>query len=178
MVDELQILALRYGSHSADTAETARLEVRANRARFRRTVIENQLAELLAERDQVDDELRRLREFETLLRHDDADRIRRLRGEGWSPTPVVGFRAWFLDSDRGAVGATNHVWTSASQTATCANERRPLDDIPHTDHHCSSTGYGCGIYATKAAQKLDFDRTNCIYGAVLLSGKVAEHELG
>src|SRR5690606_34813148 len=88
-----------------------------------------------------------------------------------------GYRLWAIEDDR-VIGATGHVWDDISQDARCARSR-PTDDLPHTDHVCSSVGHGCGIYAAADPPALPWPgASGYVAGVARLSGKVAVHAHG
>lgn len=97
----------------------------------------------------------------------------------WSPMPVLGFRAW-APADGGLRGA-RVVWESPRLTARCTHGQVPDDrDIPHSDGRCGRLG--CGVYAVKDPRWLLSEtlrsRGSAVFGVVMLSGKVVEHERG
>jgi hypothetical protein len=98
-------------------------------------------------------------------------------GAMWSPSPVLGYRMWSLNS-RGFVGHRSP-WPKSSFTATCSNG----PDVPHTDGRCAGVAFGCGVYVAKNLSELlgEFsvvERFDIAVGLVALSGKVVEHEHG
>lgn len=176
MTDELRILQLRYGGNDLGTPLT-RLRMKQNRNLARREAIESQIAELAEESDRLTEEHRRMSLLERELVGEIADQIRERRGEGWSPTPVVGYRIWEIVDD-GLVGATGFRWERPAMEATCARARSH-DDLPHTDHTCSTVGHGCGIYAAYHPSLLPSLRAaEAAVGVIQMSGKVVEHEHG
>lgn len=176
MTDVLQTLRFRYGDTDLGTPLT-RLLMKQKRNLARREAIEVQIDELAVERDRLAEEHRRMSLLEGELVDEIADQIRDQQGEGWSPTPVVGYRIWEMVAD-GLVGATGFRWEEPAVEATCARAR-PQDDLPHTDHMCSSVGHGCGIYAARHPSLLpDLAGKEATAGVVWMSGKVVEHEHG
>lgn len=176
MADPLQTMRLRYGEAEIGTPLT-RLQLKLHRNRARREAIRTEVESLLDEERRLTIEAERLEALRVRLVEEEADRIRERNGEGWSPVPIIGFRMWAIERDR-VVGATGHVWDEASQEARCARSRGD-DDLPHTDHQCSSVGHGCGIYAASDPSHLPWPGdTDYVAGVVLLSGKVVEHERG
>lgn len=177
MADVLQTLRDRYGEDpGADKVPVDRLTVRQNRLHSRLEVVEEQLAELVAERRRLLEEDARIELMRTALVDDVADRIRRKHQEGWSPSPVTGYRVWAVVEDR-LQGATGHVWDTPRLEAEC-DRSRGNRDLPHTDHLCSRFGHGCGIYAAKDPGRLEEGKSAWVVGIVHLSGKVVEHEHG
>jgi len=177
MADVLQTLRDRYGDepHPQDLP-VERLTIRQNRLRSRLEVVDDQLAELTAERRRLVEEDARIELMRTTLVDDVAERIRRRHNEGWSPTPVTGYRVWAVVENR-LQGATGHVWESARIDAEC-DRSRANRDLPHTDSHCSRFGHGCGIYAAKDPTRLEEGQSSWVLGVVHLSGKVVEHDHG
>lgn len=176
MGDILRTLERRYGRVESDLG-WSRVQMRQSRNRARLEVIDDQLSELTSERRRLLEEDRRLEMAKELLAGDIADRTRERHNEGWSPTPVVGYRLWQL-TEEGIFGTTGHRWERSVMDAECARAR-PDDDLPHTDHRCSDFGYGCGIYAASQPMLVKPDApTGWVLGVVLLSGKVVEHENG
>ncbi|MGB7861127.1 MAG: hypothetical protein WBM90_11570 [Acidimicrobiia bacterium] len=106
------------------------------------------------------------------------DGIRRERGEGWSPTPILGFRMWSIEDD-GLRGAKTR-WPMYRLASTCLNGV-PGEDVPHSIGKCGPPA--CGIYATKQVEALRsrfglWNPEGCVVAVVALTGKVVEHELG
>lgn len=97
----------------------------------------------------------------------------------WSPTPVLGFRAWRVGREvHGAVVP----WAGPEYRASCLRlpEGPEKEGVPHTEGECGRPP--CGIYAAKEARPL-VDRppvggVRIAYGLVALSGKVVEHTAG
>lgn len=173
---ELEVLARRYGEAVVDLS-LDRLVLKENRNRARRQVIEDQIDELAEELVRLRHEAERMALARDTLVRELADRIRETQGEGWSPTPVVGYRTWSISAGQ-VIGATGHPWSAPVLEAICSR-LRPGDDLPHTDHVCSRVGYGCGIYAASDSRLLDLpDDRAWIVGIVLLTGKVVQHERG
>lgn len=99
--------------------------------------------------------------------------------EMWSPTAVLGFRAWAIEPD-GLHGAWER-WATPSLEARCAAGIGGR--IPHTDGSCAEVAYGCGIYAAKTpgamTRKLRrLKRLDTVVGLTGLEGKVVEHDRG
>jgi hypothetical protein len=93
----------------------------------------------------------------------------------WSPTPVLGFRFWYVFS--GGLQGVRQTWLRPELEAQCA---RQGPGAPHTAGGCR-----CGIYALKAPESLPRPGpvrmrpgAGLAYGLVTLSGVVVEHELG
>lgn len=97
--------------------------------------------------------------------------------EMWSPSPIVGYRAWDL-TDEGFKGAWR-VWDSPEFRAQCGSR----EGIPHVGGKCSRIAYGCGVYAAKSLNRLideyGLDRRRAVaVGCVSLHDRVVEHEKG
>lgn len=177
MADALQTLSDRYGVEpDEDSVPVGRLTFRQNRLRARLDVIEEQLTELAAERRRLLEEDARIDLMRTALVDDVAEQIRRRHKEGWSPSPVIGYRVWAIVDNR-LQGATGHVWERPQLDAEC-DRSRTNRDLPHTDRHCSTFGHGCGIYAAKDPARLEEGSATWVLGIIHLSGKVVEHEHG
>ncbi len=116
------------------------------------------------------------------LLEDAIDRARVDHDEGWSPTPVLGYRLWSIDR-RGLVGFRVR-WESPRLAARCETLGREPggdEDIPHTGGECGVPP--CGIYAAKSLDALlgahpEATGGDIAVGLVALTGKVVEHEYG
>lgn len=112
-----------------------------------------------------------------LLFDDAIDQIKRDNGEGWSPIPVLGFRAWNL-RPTGLVGVKVR-WPKPQMTAECLHHVVG-EDLPHSWGKCGPPA--CGIYATKnldvLLMEVNRDLEVPAIAVVAMSGKVIEHELG
>jgi len=93
----------------------------------------------------------------------------------WSPTPVLGFRLWYVFSSR--LQGLRQAWPRPELEARC-ELRGP--GAPHVEDGCR-----CGIYALKAPEGLIGPGgvrlrpgAGIAYGLVALSGAVVEHERG
>jgi hypothetical protein len=99
------------------------------------------------------------------------------KGEGWSPIPVLGFRAWHLM--RGSLFGARMIWPRPVMTAECLH-LVPGEDLPHSVGRCGPPP--CGIYALKefdmVVEGLGSWQENHVLGVVAMTGKVIEHELG
>jgi hypothetical protein len=94
----------------------------------------------------------------------------------WSPTPVLGFRFWYVFS--GCLQGVRQTWLRPELEARCA--LRGSRGAPHAGGGCR-----CGIYALKAPEGLPRSGrvkmrpgAGIAYGLVALSGVVVEHEHG
>lgn len=123
-------------------------------------------------------EVERIEHWMEFCLEDVINRARRAHAEGWSPTPVLGFRLWAV----GSLGlhGVKMAWPGRRLTATCLSTRGRYE-IPHTDGRCGRLG--CGVYAAKTVDPLftEFDIAaigDVALGLVALTGKVVEHESG
>jgi hypothetical protein len=96
----------------------------------------------------------------------------------WSPTPVLGFRAWRM-MKTGMNGAVKR-WRTPTYAAGCVigGVERTDDEVPHTNGECADPP--CGLYALKDPGEITAKLTpgwNAM-GMVALSGKVVEHAIG
>ena len=74
--------------------------------------------------------------------------VHRIR-EAWSPTPVLGYRVWFVLA--GAFHGAWERWEHPSLRARCLTTSTD-DGVPHTDGRCGP--HPCGIYAAKNVRRL------------------------
>lgn len=174
LLHELELYRDRYrGVEVPEQVESLNLAI-SRRAR-RVATIRRQVTELLDEMERLDGEVTGLQKGYEAVLVDAIDRIREDHDEGWSPTPVVGYRMWEW-RDGGLHGAWEQ-WRTVGKEAQC---RRP-GEVPHSNGACGRLG--CGIYATKAIDPLLTPRivpgvAGYAIGAVEMTGKVIEHELG
>jgi len=95
----------------------------------------------------------------------------------WSPTPVLGFRAWAMGT---RLEGARRAWTTPTYEAGCVTQGKERFDemVPHTDGSCGKPP--CGIYATKEPEPLlaEFRSHRMAYGVVAMSGRVVEHDHG
>ena len=180
----LHIYQQRYGI--PDVPEPAlRLQRTLNRRKAKAHVLhrrvddlECQLAETRKELKAVRNEIEGTRRAGELLVEEILDRVRREHGEGWSPTPVFGFRMWVV-RDNSLYGAMTR-WRTPQMTSTCLN-LIPGEDVPHSIRRCGPPA--CGIYATKSLDVLRRelgagDTDGYVVGVAALKGKVVEHDRG
>jgi hypothetical protein len=96
----------------------------------------------------------------------------------WSPTAVLGFRAWRM-MKTGMNGAVKR-WRTPIYAAGCVTGtvERTDAEVPHTDGECANPP--CGVYAVKEPSEITAKLTPIwnAMGMVALSGKVVEHEIG
>jgi hypothetical protein len=123
-------------------------------------------------------EVERIERWMEFCLEDVVARAKEVHAEGWSPSPVLGFRIWAVRSE-GLFGV-KMAWHSRRMKATCLTTRGG-DEIPHTDGRCGRLG--CGIYAAKSVDPLyrEFDIAgigDVALGLVALKGKVVEHDSG
>lgn len=142
----------------------------------------DQLAEererIRAEMRSMESEVARIERWMEFCLEDVVARAREAHAEGWSPTPVLGYRIWGVGS-RGLRGV-KMVWRDRRMTATCLSHGGS-NEVPHTDGRCGRLG--CGVYAAKSIDRLyrDFEVAaigDVALGLVALAGKVVEHESG
>lgn len=94
----------------------------------------------------------------------------------WSPTPILGFRIWDVDT---RLQGARKPWTTPTHDAECLRRGagRHDDEVPHSDGSCGKPP--CGVYATKDPDALlDYWGPGRAIGLVELSGKVVEHDFG
>lgn len=97
----------------------------------------------------------------------------------WSPTVVLGFRAWDV---RRQVWGAKRPWLTPTYWAGCVSHGAEAfdDEVPHTDGRCGRPP--CGVYATKTPEmlleELESETNRTAFGLVALSGKVVEHTAG
>ena len=123
-------------------------------------------------------EVRRIERWVEFCLEDVIARARQDHAEGWSPTPVLGFRLWAV-ADDGLYGV-KMAWSGRTLTATCLSKAGEAE-IPHTDGRCGRLG--CGVYAAKTVDPLytEFDVSgigDVALGLVAMTGKVVEHDEG
>lgn len=168
----------------AEIPGLASLKRSIDRRRTRRAAVNRRLNDLMgqmtaakAELKAIDSEIAGSKKAGALLLEDIIDRVRIREGETWSPTPILGFRMWWIHNGI-AVGA-KVPWFSPSLDACCLSHI-PGEDIPHSGGKCGPPA--CGIYATKdldsLSNEVSFVRSAPLVGLVALTGKVVEHERG
>lgn len=140
---------------------------------------------LAAEQQRIQKELRstaseveRIERWMEFCLEDVVTRTREKHAEGWSPTPVLGYRLWAVGAQ--CLHGVKMAWSSRKMTATCLS-RGDQGEIPHTDGRCGRLG--CGVYAAKSVDPLyrEFDVAgigDVALGLVALTGKVVEHDSG
>jgi hypothetical protein len=176
----LETYRRRYGS-SAGLPEVTSLAVGIKRRRAQVAAAEIEVARLLDKIERLGEEVERMEAASELEVSRAILSIQQRHGEVWSPTPVVGFRAWSVDVD--GLRGVRAMWTSPTFEATCEGLFGPRIDreVPHTDGTCGPPP--CGIYATHEveallASGLTDNLPDLAVGMVALSGKVVEHEHG
>lgn len=179
-VDELEtefdVLERRYGRMDASDQVT-QIHTAQRRHRFALDLLNAELDQLIERRRVTLDSIDSLSRLQREILKRAIDDERRRRREAWSPTAILGFRAWLTDSQhlRGAFSR----WTQPSAEATCLTVSE-VDEVPHTDGRCGTPP--CGIYALKKADGLarvtGWPTASMALGLVALTGKVVEHELG
>lgn len=173
---DLQALRERYGRLPVDISVAERLDTRMERNRHRITHLQNQIAALQTEVQQIERELDGYLAGVEALLSDAADQVRRLEKEGWSPVPILGYRMWNVVD--GAVTGVVQPWKSRTKLARCLNGVDG-EDIPHSHGRCGPPP--CGVYATKEPETIYRQmprHADWAIGLVELSGKVVEHSQG
>lgn len=145
----------------------------------------NQIRHLEEQAAEINEQIRvrrqeaggRMKLLEAVLK-DAARDLGLLLEEHWSPTPVLGYRAWEI-SGNCLVGVKTS-WRTPSMSAICL-KNAGSEGIPHSDGRCGRLG--CGIYAAKSIQHIiESDQLapadQYVLGLVALEGKVVEHEHG
>jgi hypothetical protein len=163
---------MRYG---AGEPAWQRLDDRVRSHRGRLRFIDEQIAELEAEKRRLRTEIRGFEKALVLVRRSEVDRLRKEHAEAWSPVPVRGYRVWTVHRD-GLHGARMR-WPEPNLTAECTRGGR--DEVPHSDGRCGPPA--CGIYAAKHPDLFFREFSTDWLGAmglVELSGKVVEHTEG
>lgn len=178
---ELRATVRRYQDRYGDLAGMIDLSkastAMANRQR-RYEKLAEELDRLQTQMDSMTSELRRIERWLEFCLEDVIDRARRDHAEGWSPTPVLGYRLWAVGDD--GLHGVKMVWPGRTLEATCLS-RGGTTEIPHTDGRCGRLG--CGVYVAKSVNPLytEFDVSgigNVALGLVALTGKVVEHDDG
>ena len=140
--------------------------------------LEQEVARIKDEMDSMTSEVRRIERWVEFCLSDVLARAKQDHAEGWSPTPVLGYRLWGVGNE--ALYGVKMPWVGRSLTATCLSRGGP-EEIPHTDGRCGRLG--CGVYAAKSIHPLyrEFDVSaigDIALGLVALTGKVVEHDDG
>lgn len=177
LLDELERLRQRYGD---EYGMGRSLPHRSSIARRRHRIAEirRRIDELSEEAATLERELVGYRAGVIAHLSDLVERLRADHREGWSPTPVMGYRMWALLRDR--IEGVRTVWPTPLLRATCSAGYDDVE-IPHTDGRCGRLG--CGVYAAKRPEPvLESFRPQAGYryvaGRVAMSGKVVEHDTG
>jgi hypothetical protein len=144
----------------------------------RRVDLEMQLARVEIELGAIDRELEGSEATWELLVDDLIERVRVAHDEGWSPTPVHGFRVWSI-TDNAIRGNQIH-WRTPTMSAVCLRGV-PGEDLPHSTGRCGPPA--CGIYAVKNLDMFPSDLAagminRSVVGVVAFTGKVIEHDAG
>lgn len=170
----------RYGS-SAGLPEVTSLAVGIKRRRAQIAAAEIEVARLLEKIERLGEEVVRMEAASELEVSRAILSVQQRHREAWSPTAVVGFRAWSVAAD--GLQGVRAIWTSPTFQASCDQAFGSTNDseVPHTDGRCGPPS--CGIYATHQietllASALTEDLIDRAVGTVALSGKVVEHEHG
>lgn len=175
LLRRFRILQQRYGA--ALPPGLAGLETAIATRRHQADRLDRRIGDLVADKGRLAAEIEGLeRGIEATLAAE-VQRIEAHHAEGWSPTPVIGYRWWWI-LDRGLVGARRHRWPLPVMTASC-DRLAGAEEIPHSDGRCGRLG--CGIYAVKDRRRLNEEggwSTDGVVGLVELAGKVVEHDHG
>ncbi len=178
---ELRATLRRYQDRYGDLEGMVDL-AKANSAMATRQRRYDQLAEeferIQGKMESLRSEVRRIERWVEFCLEDVISRAREAHTEGWSPTPVLGYRLWGVGGD--ALYGVKMPWSSRRLTATCLS-RAGDREIPHSDGRCGRLG--CGVYAAKSVAPLytEFDVSaigDVALGLVALTGKVVEHDEG
>lgn len=154
-----------------------------DRRRQRRAALNRRLGDLTRQVAEAESQLRAVnseihgaQQAGALLLRDVLDKVRREKGEGWSPAPVLGFRAWHLY--KGLLYGAKLMWQTPEMEAECLHHVAG-EDLPHSVGRCGPPP--CGVYAVKDLDVLHRELgtdSGSILGVVAMTGKVIEHELG
>ena len=153
---------------------------RVRTAGLSRTIkaLEAELTSVRGELEAVETEIEGSRAAGALLISEIIDQVREDMGEGWSPSPMRGFRVWRIED--GSVMGNQVQWAEPTLASVCLREV-PGDDVPHAVDRCGPPA--CGIYAVKHLEMFPYEVaagriSRSIVGVVAMSGKVVEHEQG
>lgn len=154
----------------ANTALSIR-QRRLNQLREEEARITKQIASMVSE-------MRRIEKWMEFCLEDAIERTRREQAEAWSPSPILGYRLWWIED--GELCGIKMPWKERTLAATCLR-RGDLGEIPHSDGSCGRLG--CGVYAAKTVDPLyrEFNvwsLDDFAIGLVALTGKVVEHDEG
>ncbi len=144
---------------------------RINRLREEEARITQQIASMVSE-------MRRIERWLEFCLEDAIDRTRNQHSEAWSPSPIMGYRLWWVED--GELCGVKMPWNKRTLAASCLRHG-DLGEIPHSDGSCGRLG--CGVYAAKTIDPLyrDFNvwsLEDFAIGLVALTGKVVEHDDG
>ncbi|MCP4966430.1 MAG: hypothetical protein GY926_14500 [bacterium] len=167
----------RYGELSGMIDVTKANAAMASRQR-RLAKLEEEVARIQVDINSMSSEVQRIERWVEFCLEDVIVRAKQDHAEGWSPTPVLGFRLWGVGEE--ALHGVKMPWPERTLVATCLS-RGGGEEIPHTDGRCGRLG--CGVYAAKLVDPLytEFDVTaigDVALGLVALTGKVVEHDEG
>lgn len=173
---ELDLLTRRYGDLGIE-AEVRSIRDARQRHRLEMDRLNEDFDRIVERRRATLEAIEKLDRTLRALIDDVVGSTRRQRNEGWSPVPVLGFRAWVVEDGR--LHGAWEMWPLPRSTATC--KRSPdADEVPHTDGRCGPPP--CGLYALKRADDLldvtGWHGARVAIGLVEMSGKVVEHTKG
>ena len=177
LLRQVSRLRTRY-AEATGQEQQLRLENSLRRRRNRIMQIRHRIEELSTEAATLDRELLGYQTALVAYLADLADRLRTGHDEGWSPTPVIGYRMWVMHRDR--LEGVRTVWLHRKLKATCAAGYDDVE-IPHTDGRCGRLG--CGVYAAMSPEPVLESFTpgsglGYVAGRVEMTGKVVEHDTG
>ena len=175
---ELRTQHRRYGIGDSPP-QISRLELAVDQRHSRIAHLRRQIEEMQADVSRLQTEIAGYAKGLEALLADEVERIRDRFGESWSPTPVMGYRMWWLTE--GKLEGARTTWTAPRFAAVCATTNSSPDEVPHSDGRCGRLG--CGVYAAKAIRPLlrslvDTRHRSYVVALVELHGKVVEHEHG
>jgi hypothetical protein len=87
--------------------------------RRRLVALKNEVEEAESQVAAIEKEVAGAREAGSLLLTEILDQVREREGEAWSPTPVLGYRAWRIVEER--VFGAKVPWNRPTMTASCLN---------------------------------------------------------
>jgi hypothetical protein len=153
---------------------------RARETTLRRQVetLTQQIEEIRRQVSSIESEILGSLRAGNLLIEDILDRVRRDQGEAWAPTPIHGYRMWWIENN--VFHGSQMPWTTPTMSSSCLREV-PGEDIPHSESRCGPPA--CGVYAVKdfdmfPARVSDHTEEGSAVGVVAMTGKVIEHAHG
>ena len=167
----------RYGELGG-MIDVAKANAAMTSRRRRLDKLEEEAARIQTDINSMSSEVQRIERWVEFCLEDVIAKAKEDHAEGWSPTPVLGYRLWGVGEE--ALHGVKMPWLDRTLVATCLS-RGGAEEIPHTDGRCGRLG--CGVYAAKSVDPLytEFDVSaigDVALGLVELSGKVVEHDEG